>query len=200
MKKLLRISAAAVTAVSLTAGMAGASVSAASSARINDTGRNSDNNVMVQENHRRTVRNNNRVHVENFNDQLATTGHARSTDNRDGGGGASTGHARNTKNTDTDVRVHNTASSNAAMQNGGNGGFTGTISDTGRNSDNNIDFRSNHTTRVNNNNDVTVVNDNVQSAHSGNATSSDNRDGGGEAMSGDAHNTSTTSTSVDVSQ
>ncbi len=73
---------------------------------------------------------------------------------------------------------------------------TGTISDTGRDSDNTVNITIQCTVEVTNNNFITIVNDTDQNAESGNAESSDNRDGG-DATSGNAGNTSTTTVTVD---
>ena len=72
---------------------------------------------------------------------------------------------------------------------------TGTISNTGPDSNNNITFNDTTTTTITNNNNVSVDNDVSQVASSGNATATNNTSGG-SALSGQATNTS--SLDVDI--
>lgn len=74
---------------------------------------------------------------------------------------------------------------------------SGTISDTGRDSDNTVNITIKCTVTVVNNNYTTIVNDTDQTAESGDSQSSDNR-GSGDTTTGNASNTSTTTTTVEI--
>jgi hypothetical protein len=74
---------------------------------------------------------------------------------------------------------------------------TGTIDNTGPNSHNYIEFTNKVDTHVTNNNNLSVSNSNSQSATSGKAEVSNNTTGG-DATSGDAMNTSSTTITFDV--
>lgn len=192
MKKLLRISAATVATVGLMTGVASAQTN---SGTIEDTGRRSNNEIKVRQYDRTRVENDNRVGVHNDTNQYARSGEARSEGRR--GGDARTGNAGNTATTRTNVSVNNTNASSAGM-NGGSGASTdANISNTGRNSNNEVDVRSYSSRSVENDNNVWVTNDTNQMAKSGDATVEGRR--GGDAVTGNATNTSTTETTVRVS-
>jgi hypothetical protein len=82
------------------------------------------------------------------------------------------------------------------MANSG-GNNTGSISNTGYNSDNTVSSRVRNSVDVENNNNICVSNDNEQTASSGDARVSENTTGG-SATSGDASNTNSTTVSFNV--
>ncbi len=192
MKKLLRISAVTIATVGLMTGVASAQ-SGSGSASIENTGRRSDNHIRVRQIERQRVENNNRVTVHNDTRQYAHSGDA--TVNGRRGGDAVTGDASNRSTTRSDVTISNRNSSAGLLNNGGNE-VDARISDTGKRSDNNINVRSSTNTSVVNNNNVTVSNDTNQVATSGDATVNSRR--GGDAVTGNASNTSTTETTVNI--
>jgi len=194
-KQLYRAAAATVLGLSLTTG-----VVAADTGNIDTTGPNSDNRISTRISNRTHVHNNNDIHVHNDNDQRAYSGDARVSGNTHGGD-AETGDARNSNSTNVEVDVDNSASTgNIDPSNnwgGGFGGGGGSISDTGPNSDNSIKTRVNNSVSINNDNDISISNDNDQHASSGDARVSGNTFGG-DATSGDASNTNSSTFSISV--
>jgi hypothetical protein len=97
MKKLIRLVAATLLALSLTTGVASAH-------SISNTGPRSNNRISVRHNTRIRVNNNANVRVNNSNTQVAISGNARVSGNTNGGD-AETGNASNTNSTRTMVHV-----------------------------------------------------------------------------------------------
>jgi hypothetical protein len=193
MKKILRLAALTVMAFSLTTGIAAANVGT-----IDETGPDSYNKIEFENRSKVRLSNDNDVGVANLNVQLAKTGDARVRHNTTGGD-ASTGDATNDNWTSTRVAIDNSGSSEAALENGcGCGDDEASISLTGPDSYNKVEFNNKNYTSVRNDNDVHVVNFSLQAAVSGDAKVSDNTTGG-DATSGDATNVNTTETSVNIS-
>lgn len=191
MKKIVRIAALSVMALSLTGGVA-----AAQSGSIGTTGPDSTNVIKHKNRDTRKVRNNNALFVVNYNPQDAQTGRARVNHNTTAGD-ATSGDATNDSLLRARVDVDNSGSSRAALSGGSAGNNTGTINNTGPDSYNKIKFDNKSTVKVTNNNLVGVVNVNEQKAKSGNANVSGNTTGG-DATSGNASNVSTNETTITV--
>lgn len=191
MKKIARVAALSVMAISLTGGVA-----AASSGSIGTTGPDSTNKVEHKNRSKRKVENNNGLFVVNYNPQEARTGRARVSHNTTGGDAAS-GDATNDSLLRARVTVDNSGSSDVALGSGGSGSNSGTISNTGPDSYNKIKFDNKSSVKVTNNNLVGVVNVNEQKAKSGSARVSGNTTGG-DATSGNASNISTNETTISI--
>jgi hypothetical protein len=166
-------------------------------ADINTTGPGSTNRVSVHKTNRFTQTNNNDVDIRNRNNQRATSGDATVRFNTHGGD-ATSGNASNDNSTDASVSISNDSS--AGLGGGGfwGGGGAGSIDTTGPGSRNTITSTTNNSVRVTNNNDVDINNSNTQTARTGDATVRYNTFGG-DATSGDATNTNSSSFSVDIS-
>jgi len=191
MKKLVRLAALSVMALSVTTGVA-----AANAGSIDGTGPDSYNKVSSESRSTRKAENNNRVRVENNNPQSAYTGDA-SVRHNTTGGDATSGDAANDSLLRATVRLNNGGSSAAAFAGGSNGGASGDISNTGPDSYNKVEFKASEYVKVQNNNDVKVQNNNTQKASSGDAKVSGNTTGG-SATSGGASNISTNETTVEI--
>lgn len=193
MKKLLRLAALSVMALSLTTGVA-----AANSGTVLDTGPDSYNKIEFENRSKTRLENNNRVRVYNNNPQSAYSGDARVRHNTTGGD-ATSGDATNDSLLRATVRLNNSSSSSAALNNGCGceGASTGHIENTGPDSYNKIEFADSSYVSVQNNNDVKVENNNSQYASTGDAKVSDNTTGG-DATSGSASNISTNETTIEV--
>lgn len=191
MKKIRSTVTTGVASLGLVLGMTG--FAGATSGTIENTGRNSDNTVKNKTEWKSEVKNDNTLEVENNNDETARSGKARSHDNR-GGGDAMTGSASNANTVRTSMDVDNSGSGNVSMP---AATATGTIKDTGRNSDNRVENEVKNSSKVENDNELTVKNNNTQTATSGKATVHDNR-GGGSATTGDVSNSNSTTTTISV--
>jgi hypothetical protein len=191
-KQLVRAAAATVLGLGLTTGFAAAD--------IDTTGPHSNNTVRITHHTRRTVNNDNDVHLSNRNDQHAYSGDARVSNNTNAGD-ASTGSASNDNSLDASVSIDNSSSSAAALSGGGGGGggaSDANISNTGPNSTNRITVDTSNNVSVRNDNDLSVYNSNHQSASSGDARVSGNTNGG-SASTGDASNSNSSSFTLNVS-
>lgn len=175
----------------------GLGVAAADSADIGTTGPSSTNKVEISRHHDLDIDNDNNVDVDNDNDQEAKTGDAKVYGNTTGGD-AESGDAENSNETSTEVSITNSGAGSWAPMWGGNGSSSASIDTTGPNSYNSIKFNYHSSVDVNNDNDVDVNNNNDQYAKSGSATVQNNTTGG-NAVSGSAVNTNSTSTSVHIS-
>lgn len=198
MKGLKTILAAGLSSAGLVAGMAGFASAAPGS--IDTTGPDSSNHVTSSTHVRTTVRNNNRVHAYSSNSQQANSGSATATHNTTAGD-ASSGDASNHNALDASLSVDNsqsTANATNAAAMPANVDQSGSISDTGPDSHNEVRSTNDVSTSIENNNDVSVSTTNEQTARSGSATVSDNTTGG-SATTGDASNTSSTTIRFDVS-
>lgn len=190
-RKLLRISAAVVTGLSLTTGVA-----AAHSGTINQTGAGSDNDVRGTTTINRRVDNNNNLRAENNNPQSARSGEVTAYRNTTTGD-VTSGSAMNDSLLRVNATVSNSGSGSEDAANMG-GSNSGAISNTGASSSNTVrwDYTSNSTVR--NNNNINVQNNNSQSAQSGSVNVKENTTSG-SASSGDASNVSTNEIMLNVS-
>lgn len=185
MKKLSRVIGVAVLALSLGSG----AVSAATGS-ISTTGPDSTNQVTVNDEQRSRVNNDNHVRLDNDTYQRASSGRAEVEHNTTGGG-ASSGDVVNDNLTRATLRLDNTAAATAAVEvSGGLGSVSGSISNTGPDSTNQVTFNSSSSVHVDNDNHISLDNDTHQSAYSGSAEVSGNTTGG-SASSGDATNINT---------
>ena len=185
MKKLSRVIGVAVLALSLGSG----AVSAATGS-ISATGPDSTNQVTVNDEQRSRVNNDNHVRLDNDTYQRASSGRAEVEHNTTGGG-ASSGDVVNDNLTRATLRLDNTAAATAAVEvSGGLGSVSGSISNTGPDSTNQVTFNSSSSVHVDNDNHISLDNDTHQSAYSGSAEVSGNTTGG-SASSGDATNINT---------
>ncbi len=189
---------AGVLSLGLVVGLSG--FAGATSGAIDTTGPYSDNTIRSDTSYRVDVDNDNNLKVHNDNDQKAWTGDAEVEKNTTGGD-AETGAAWNDNAFDAVVSVDNSASVANAV--GGAGGAAApvhqdaTIDNTGYHSDNSIRYESRTNIDVNNDNNLYVSNDNNQYASSGDATVKYNTTGG-DAVTGDATNTNSTSVRFEV--
>lgn len=190
-KQLIRATAVTVLGLSLTTGLAAAG-------SIDTTGPNSNNDIRSSYDARADVRNNNNLRVDSTTDQFAQSGDATTRTNTDGGD-AETGDAENDAEMDASVEVSNDSAADLGSSFGAGAGDGGdaSIENTGPRSDNTV--RSDTTLRYNveNNNNLTVNNDVVQTAVTGDADVRNNTEGG-SATTGDARNSSSSSFSFTV--
>jgi hypothetical protein len=187
---------AAVLSLGLVVGLSG--FAGAATGTIDTTGPRSDNTIRSDTSQRVEVENENDLDVDNDNDQTAETGEAEVTENTEGGD-AETGNASNANELDATLSVDNSASVGALADWGGNGSGNNeaTIENTGPRSDNHVRFESRSTVDIDNDNDLSVENNNDQTATSGDAEVSDNTDGG-SATTGNATNTNSTTIRFNV--
>ena len=142
------------------------------------------------------MHNNNSVSLNNNNPQTANTGKAEVEHNTTGGS-ATSGDAMNESMLDASVTFHNSSSGLANMYGGNMGSDTASISNTGPNSHNEVEFKNEANLTVTNSNNVQISNTNTQSATSGSAEVEGNTTGG-DATSGGASNTSSNTFSIDI--
>lgn len=182
MGKLLLGAAAVVASLSLTAGVA-----AAQTTTVDTSGPDARVRVDSQNRHRVRVHNHNKVELKNDTKQHASSGDAKVSHNTTGGD-AYSGDARNSARLDATATIDNTSSAGAV---GGTGGEDVNIDvDTsGPGADVRVDSNNSSHVEVTNRNDVKVDNKVYQNAYSGDATVWGNTTGG-DAVSGDASNSS----------
>jgi hypothetical protein len=187
---------AGVLSLGLVVGLSG--FAGATTGTIDTTGPYSDNTIRSDTSYRVDVDNDNTLRVDNDNDQDAETGDAEVEFNTTGGD-AETGAAWNDNAFDAEVVVDNSASVDGALAGGVGGGSTheATIENTGAYSDNTVRYESHTNIDVNNDNYLHVENDNDQDATSGDAEVRYNTTGG-NATTGDATNTNSTSVRFEV--
>lgn len=187
---------AAVLSLGLVVGLSG--FAGAATGTIDTTGPDSTNTIRSDSRYRVDVDNNNRLKVHNDNDQDATSGDATVRDNTEGGD-AETGAAWNDNAFEAEVSVDNSAAAVAAVEAAGNGGGDNeaTIENTGPDSVNRVVFDTRTNIDIDNDNNLYVSNDNDQDATSGDATVRHNTEGG-NATTGDASNTNSTSVRFEV--
>lgn len=198
MNKLTRISATVVSSLALVAGFSGMA-GAAPTVDLTDTGRDSTNKVEFENRVRTYVHNDTNMHLSNNNPQYATSGEAEAEDNDDVEH-VQSGDAWNDSWAEFNVEVDNSSSSSM----GGGGGMGGdwsdahvSMTDTGRDSYNEVEFENSSKTTVKNDTNICITNNNDQVATSGEAEA-ENNDDVGTVRSGDASNTSTAVFSVSV--
>lgn len=196
MKKLLQVAAVVV----LGAGLAGGAASAATG-MIDGTGPDSTQVVSNTSNAEHEYNNDVSGDFTNNNPQTALSGDATADDSTTAGD-ATSGTASN----DSTLGAELTVNQSSAAAAGGTGAGTdadamgsGTISNTGPNSDSTVTNNSSRTVTVNNSADLRVENNNSQEAVSGVSVVSGNTTGG-NATSGNATNTSNTTFKLNVTQ
>jgi hypothetical protein len=187
MNKLLKTAATAASVLSI-AGGGLAGVAGASSASTQGP----DSPIRIHARNHQTWTNNNNVGVSNSTTQRAHTGEAEVNHNTTGGS-ATSGMASNDNSFSADLSVTNGS--------GGGGGAASSmggadLSTAGPNSP--ISVHASNNTTVTNNNNLSVSNTTTQSAHSGEASVEHNTTGG-DATSGDASNTNSSSVTITVS-
>lgn len=196
MRKLLLGAATVITSLGLTAGVAAAQTGGGS---ISDTGPDSTAIIRTKIKTRTYLKNKNDLHVANNTSQTALSGNAIVEDNTDGDD-ATTGEASNTNSLSVAASVDNNTADTLAAALTGVPGYAGggDISDTGPDSYAKISTKVYTDTTVKNYNTLYVSNNTDQTALSGDAEVSHNTDGG-DATSGDANNTNSTSVTLNVS-
>lgn len=190
-RKLTKVIAVAVLALSL-----GSGVASAATGTIGTTGPNSNNQVTVNNAATRSVQNRNNLSVYSSTYQRADTGDVDVTHNTTAGS-ARSGDAVADAWTGVDLDVRNTGAAMAAFAGSSTGSDSGSINNTGPDSNNQVTFNNANTTTVENDNCIRVTNHTSQNADSGNVTVSGNTTGG-SATSGDATAIATTDVSVRV--
>lgn len=186
---------AAVLSLGLVVGLSG--FAGAATGTIDTTGPDSTNTIRSESEVEIDVENDNDLDVRNSNDQRAWTGEAEVEENTEGGD-AETGNALNENELDASISVDNSASVGALADWGGNGGdHEATIEKTGPDSVNRVTFEHEVEVDIENDNDLEVRNYNNQRASSGDAEVSDNTEGG-DATTGNATNTNSTTIRFDV--
>lgn len=186
---------AAVMSLGLVVGLSG--FAGATTGTIDTTGPDSDNTIHSEWSQRVEVDNDNKVDLDNHNNQDAWTGEAKVKHNTNAGD-ADTGDARNANALTGSVTIDNSHSvPTGAVGGSGGGNHTATIRDTGPDSDNHVTYETTSKVEVDNDNDVYIDNNNYQDASSGDATVEGNTNGG-SASTGSASNTNTTSLTVRI--
>ncbi len=195
MKKIKSTLGAGVASLGLVMGMAG--FASAASGTIDTTGPDSTNRVTHKTYNSKKVRNNNNIQASNQNSQSAHTGSAKVKHNTTGGD-ARSGAAANSNALNASLTVNNAAGAGGgAATPASTSNSTGTIRNTGPDSVNVVREKVVNKVRVTNNNDITVSNTNSQTATSGDAKVYDNTTGG-DAVSGNASNTNSTTMTFSV--
>jgi hypothetical protein len=187
--RLLRYSAITMATMATGFGLA-----AAQTASNDTTGPNSDNDAVVTNTNSASVNNDNDVDVDNDTDQDADSGDAEVIGNTNAGD-AESGEATNDATTSTTVRITNSSAVGGSFWSTGGEASNDT---TGPNSDNDAIVTNTNVLNVRNDNDVDVDNDVDQDADSGDAEVRHNTNGG-SATSGGASNTSSVSTTIEIS-
>lgn len=197
--KITRLAAASVSSLGLVVGFAGLAGASASdtTAHMSYTGPDSSNVVRTVNRTNTTVRNNNNLTLTNNNPQHAYSGSAEVEGNTRGGD-AWSGNATNNSTMNATVHVTNSSVGGSGGTGGGSNNTQASMSYTGPDSYNKISTTNTTTTNVTNTNDVRITNNNTQTATSGSAEVEHNTVGG-NAVSGDASNTSNTSFNVSIS-
>lgn len=194
MKKLLGLLVAVFAAVGLSGGLA-----AANSGTIEETGPDSHNEIKYENESNVDLDNNTTVSANINANQDAESGDAKVWGNTTGGD-AESGDADNENEVEATLEIDNSGSSSAALscacQNGG-GGSDGSIENTGPDSWNKIKFNDTNNVTVSNNTTVSFTSNTNQSASTGDAWVKHNTTGG-DATTGSASNSSSSSFSLSV--
>jgi hypothetical protein len=203
MKKILRAAATVATSLSLVGGFAGIA-GASSGVNASNTGPNSNIKQTTSYETKVNVENTNRLSLGNSNEQSTSTGSAK-VDKNTTGGDATSGDSTNNNNLDATVTLTNGGDGSSV----GGGSYvsdgSGDPSDmggvnadtTGPDSTISNDVKVSTDVNVENNNCITITNDNSQEASSGDASVTGNTTGG-SATSGAATNSNSTSVSLSV--
>jgi hypothetical protein len=192
--RIIRATAVAATSLGLVAGLT--NIAGASSGSLNTTGPYSTNTVKSINKAHVDVSNNNHLYLTSNNMQQSASGSANVSGNTNGGS-AGSGAAANTSSFGATVSLTNTmptdmlGGSMAAPSN------SGTITNSGPNSDNKVVNVNKLSVNVSNDNNICLTTDNQQSAKSGTANVSGNTNGG-SATTGNASNTSTSTVSLTI--
>ena len=187
---VLRYAAIGMATISL------AGFPAASTVSLGTTGPDSNNEVELNNSNEETVKNRNSVGVANFSLQGATTGDVEAKQNTTVDD-LESGEANNDSSADTSVAISNTG----AGQGGGGvvfGDDDVNIDTTGPDSNNQVQINNSNEVKTYNTNYVEVVNLNLQYASSGDVEAKKNTTVGG-LTSGAASNTSSATTSIEIS-
>jgi hypothetical protein len=184
MKKILRVMAIVVLALSL-----GTAAASAQTGTIGTTGPDSVNKIKFSNRHDVDLNNRTKIKVRNTNPQVAQSGDVGVSHNTTGGSAAS-GAAANDGLLRVAGAVDNSGSSAAALANQNGGDPTGSIENTGPDSTNKVLFENKNYVDVANKTRIDVRNNNDQYAKSGDVCVEDNTTAG-DAVSGDASNIST---------
>lgn len=190
MKKLLQASAAVLAGISI----AVPGIVSAHTGSIDTTGPDSWNTAEFDESNEATVKNNNNLSLANSASQNANSGDVSAKHNTTAGDAAS-GDADNSNDVSADVSVDNSGSMPSFDMGGSDS--SADISNTGPDSHNKVEVETRNEVRVTNNNNVNVVNNVSQSASTGSAKVYGNTTGG-DATSGNASNTSSSSFTLSV--
>lgn len=193
--KIRQIVGTAAISLGLMMGLTGGVVGA-QTASIETTGPDSYNKIKQIWERKVRVKNDNNVHVSNHNHQYASSGDAKVEHNTTGGD-ATSGDSMNENTFELDASISNTGASATGSGGAGAGSWDAKIKETGPDSYNKIVMKNSSSTYVRNYNDVCVSNYNSQTAKSGDAKVEDNTTGG-DATSGDAINTNSTSVNVNI--
>ncbi len=194
--KIRKTVGAVVTSLGLVVGLSG--FAGATTANVTNSGNHAGNTITAQSTKVTTVANNNNVGVTNLNGQAGLSGDAQVKGNNSGGS-ATTGAVSSSSSSNTSVSVSNSASSTAALAGAAPvASHSVSINNSGNNSGNTVTLQDTTQTTVQNTNNVGVANVNIQLGASGNAKVTGNNSGG-SATSGAVMNTSSTTTSVSIS-
>lgn len=195
--KIAKTAGAVVTSLGLVVGMS--AFAGATSGNFTNSGDDNTNTASTTTTTTTSLQNNNNAGVLNFNLQAGKSGkavvHGNSSD-----GSATTGDVSNTSNTSTGVTISNTNSNSAAFMAGPAVApdTSATVMNSGDHNQNTVTTNTTTTTSVQNNNNVFVGNLNLQAGSSGDAIVHGNSSTG-SATTGSVSNSSTTSTTINVS-
>jgi len=193
--RIIRATAVAATSLGLVAGLT--NIAGASSGSLNTTGPYSTNTVKSINKAHVDVSNSNHLFLTSDNMQQSGSGSANVSGNTNGGSASSGASANNTSFNAT-VHVTNSMPSDLLSSNTSAPSNTGTITNTGPNSDNKVVSVNKLSVNVSNDNTICLTTNNQQNALSGSANVSGNTNGG-SATTGSATNTSTNTVSLTVS-
>jgi hypothetical protein len=195
MIKLKKAVGAGVLSLGLVVGLAG--FAGATTGTIGTTGPDSENKISSESHTELGIENNNNLDLTNMNHQHASSGDTEVKDNTSGGS-ATSGDGANDNTVDAMVEIDNSQTA-GAFEGVGAGGDenTGTINNTGPDSDNEVKSESKVEIDVDNDNNIHVYNNNDQVAKSGDAEVRHNTTGG-DATSGSVTNTSSATFTVRV--
>lgn len=191
--KLKKVVGTSLLSLGLVVGLAG--FAGASSGTIDTTGPDSYNKVEHESTTKVEVDNDNDVDVDNDNRQTARSGDAEVEDNTTGGD-ARSGNTSNSNSLSGTVEIDNSVGVDG-LGGGGAGNNSGSIENTGPDSYNKVEFDHYSSVEVDNDNDIDIDNNNHQYASSGDAEVDGNTTGG-DAVSGSATNTNSTSLTVRI--
>lgn len=193
--RIIRATAVAATSLGLVAGLT--NIAGASSGSLNTTGPYSTNTVKSINKANVHASNTNQLYLTSDNMQHSASGSANVSGNTNGGS-AGSGAATNTSSFGATVHLTNTTPGGLLGGSLSTPSDTGTITNTGPNSDNSVVSVNKLSVNVTNNNNISLTSNNTQSAYSGSANVSGNTNGG-SATTGNASNSSTSTVSLTVS-